>query len=211
MQVFGSWLNCSQFCPGRLSFPQSCGYLGDCYASLLSLLLLNSQRSNSIRNQVLFEGFALSQVHWVLGKDDLKNKHISQFRTMLDWFDFQKLESQIKDLLLWNIKHTILKILVLKISCLNPYTKREIKLHAMNYRRRQNGTGKRGESRLNSVVVIWYLIRKLIAFSCKPDFFFTVQRHLFSSFCLLIPLPPAQLEHPQKTLAEVTSQKLFKF
>lgn len=149
LQVFGSWLNCSQSSVqvGSL-FLRAVGTWDGWYASLLSLLLLNSQGSNSIGNRVLIEGLSLSQVHWVLVQDDFKNKHISQFRTMLDWFDFQMLESQIKDLLLWNIKHTILKILVLKISCLKPYTKWEIKLHAMNYRQCKNGTGKRGESRL---------------------------------------------------------------
>lgn len=151
----------------------------------------------------------MSQVHRVL-VHNFKNKHTSRHRTMLDWFDFQMLESQIKDLLLWNIKHTILKILLLQVSCLKPYTKWEMRLHAMNYRQCKNGTGTRGESR---VAVLWssdswYVNESLSV--VQPDFSFTVQEHLFSSFCLLFPLPPAQLEHPQKTLAEVTSQKLFK-
>lgn len=47
---------------------------------------------------------------------------------LLDWSDFQMVESQIRNLFQWHIMYIALKISVLKIFCLKSYTKWGIKL-----------------------------------------------------------------------------------
>ena len=122
-------------------------------------------------------------------------------------------ESQIRCLLLCNVKHTILKISVLMIFCLKSYTKWGNKVSCNELWARQEWDRKKRRKQRSNAMEIWYLICKLIPFSSPARFFF----HLLRNISLLLlsafwshTLPPAQLESPQETLAEVISQKLFK-
>lgn len=134
---------------------------------------------------------------------------------MLNWSDFQMVESQIRYLLLCNVKHTILKISVLKIFCLKSYTKWGNKASCNELQTMQEWDRKKRRKQSSSAMEIWYLICKLIPFSSPARFFFfhlLRSISLFLSFCFFWShtLPPAQLESPQRSLAEVISQKLFK-